>query len=315
MSRWFRHYAGMMRDDKLVSVAIKAKQPVERVVWVWGAILESAAEIDDGGRFNLDAAEVAYFLRTDEADIGLILDALGSMGRLSDDRVVKWGERQFTSDRSADRQAKYRERKRSETVGSDEHKPSGDAVVTSPSRHGDAPYTETYTELEVDAAQSRKRSRAELDRLEADLREAAGFQTNPSPGLFVLAPILGLLDIGYDIEADILPTVRAVASRMKRPARSWDYFVEPIREAIADRQAVAARGRAPPGKHQSSGTGRTNVFERLKGQADERGGKDGSSGPVVDAVRSIPDLRRQDERDDGQGIPAGDRWVLPARAS
>ena len=190
--------------------------------------------------------------------------------------------------------------------------PASAVHVDSTSSYTGVPHQHTQ---EVDAAQSRKRSRAELDRLEADLREAAGFQTNPSPGLFVLAPILGLLDIGYDIEADILPTVRAVASRMKRPARSWDYFVEPIREAIADRQAVAARGRAPPGKHQPTGTGRTNVFERLKGQADERGGEDGGSGPVVDAIRSIPDLRRQDERDDGQGVPAGDRWVFPARAS
>ena len=49
MSRWFRHYAGMMRDDKLVRIAIKTKQPIERVLWIWGAILESAAEIDDNG--------------------------------------------------------------------------------------------------------------------------------------------------------------------------------------------------------------------------------------------------------------------------
>lgn len=312
MSRWFRHYAGMMRDDKLVSVAIKSKQPVERVVWVWGAILESAAEIDNDGLFRLDAAEVAYFLRTTEDDIRAVVDALADAERVDSNRVVHWSDRQFKSDRSAERQANYRDRKRGQVRDSDDKQTSPVTGVTSLSRHGDAP--ETDTELEVDAAQSRKRSRAELDRLEADLREAAGFQTNPSPGLFVLAPILGLLDIGYDIEADILPTVRAVASRMKRPARSWDYFVEPIREAIADRQAVAAKGRAPPGK-QSTGTGRTNVFERLKGQADERGGQDGSSGPVVDAVRSIPHFRRQDERDDGEGVPAGDRWVLPARAS
>lgn len=39
MSRWFRHYAGMMRDDKLVGAAIRAKQPVERVVWVWADVV------------------------------------------------------------------------------------------------------------------------------------------------------------------------------------------------------------------------------------------------------------------------------------
>lgn len=190
--------------------------------------------------------------------------------------------------------------------------PDASAVhVDSTSSHTGVPHQHTQQE---DAADPRKRSRAELDRIEADLREASGMQTNPSPGLMVLAPILGLLDSGYDIEADILSTVRAVSSRMKRPARSWDYFVEPIREAAADRRSVAAKGPAPPGRQQQP-NGRTNVFERLKGQVDGRGGQDGSTGPVVDAVRSIPDLRGQDERDDGQGVPAGDRWVLASRAS
>ncbi len=63
MSRWFRHYAGMMRDDKLVRVSIKSKQSVERVCWVWCAILESAAEIDDSGRYEIEHEEIARFLR------------------------------------------------------------------------------------------------------------------------------------------------------------------------------------------------------------------------------------------------------------
>lgn len=148
MSRWFRHYAGMVRDAKLVSASIASKQPIERVVWIWGAILESAAEVDDGGRFILDTAEVAYFLRADEADICSVVDALVRLQRLSSDRVVHWGDRQFTSDRSADRQARYRERKQGKTSGGDGNQTSGDGEVTSPSRHGDAPDTET--ELETD---------------------------------------------------------------------------------------------------------------------------------------------------------------------
>lgn len=309
LSRWFRHYAGMMRDDKLVSVAIKSKQPVERVVWVWGAILESAAEIDDDGLFRFDAAEAAYFLRADETDIRSVVDALADAGRLAEDRVVHWGDRQFKSDRSAERQAAYRDRKRS-SVRDGNDKPASPAEhVTSPSRHGDAP--ETETELEEHADQrAPKRSRADLDRIEADLREAAGLQSNPSPMLMVVAPILGLLDRGFDIESDILPVVRAVASRAKRAPQSWDYFVKPIIEA-AERRTEAANGRAPPGKPQGS----RNVFERLKGQNDGHGGPSGGTGPLIDAVRSVPDLRGQDERDDSQGLSGGDRRMLTARAS
>lgn len=100
MSRWFRHYAGMMRDEKLVRVALRAKQPIERVLWVWGAILESAAEINDGGRYELDHAECAYFLRVDEGDISVIEDALSGLGRIADSSVANWGERQFQTEKS-----------------------------------------------------------------------------------------------------------------------------------------------------------------------------------------------------------------------
>src|SRR4249919_1129621 len=151
MSRWFRHYAGMMRDDKLVRVAIRSSQTVERVVWVWGAILESASEIDDEGRFDFDTAEASYFLRASEDHVRAIVSALGDVGRLSEDRVVKWGDRQFKSDRAAERQARYRERKRNGDTdgGKPECDGEGDGEVTSLSRHGDAPETETETETDI----------------------------------------------------------------------------------------------------------------------------------------------------------------------
>lgn len=149
MSRWFRHYAGMMRDDKLVRVAIRSKQTIERVVWVWGAILESAAEIDDNGRYDLDSAEIAYFLRADQADIDAVLDALTDAGRLADGIVVKWGNRQFSSDKSNARVAKYRERKRAK--GSDDNGSQGKCNndVTSQERDCNAPETETDTDTDI----------------------------------------------------------------------------------------------------------------------------------------------------------------------
>jgi hypothetical protein len=90
MSRWFRHYAGMMRDEKLVSAAIRSKQPVERVVWVWGALLESAAEMDRGGETSADPAEMAYFLHCELSDIESIIDMMRSENMLDGDTVVEW---------------------------------------------------------------------------------------------------------------------------------------------------------------------------------------------------------------------------------
>ena len=142
MSRWFRHYAGMCRDEKLVRVALRAKQPIERVVWVYAAILESAAEVNEDGRYDFDIGEASYFLRSDEDDVRRIVDALEDMERLCEGSVAKWGDRQFKSDTSADRQRNYRDRKKQA------HGDNGDGVVTSPSRHGDAPELETDTEIE-----------------------------------------------------------------------------------------------------------------------------------------------------------------------
>lgn len=249
MSRWFRHYAGMMRDEKLVSVAVKSKQPVERVVWVWGALLESASEINENGVFDFDAAEAAYFLRADEADILSILASLEEMGRIHGCRVVKWSDRQFQSDTAAERQKRYRDRRKEQGDGlhvtrSDVTPPSRDGIVTPQE-------TETETETQTDQQQQAQhptasRGRAELDALDASLRKAAGLEQSSAPGLISLAPVIGLLDAGHDLELDVLPTVRMLAARAKRPPSTWDYFTEAIREASARRRGVAGSGLAPP---------------------------------------------------------------------
>lgn len=108
MSRWFRHYAGMCRDDKLVSAALRSKQTVERVVWVWSAILESAAELNDEGRYAVDAEELAWFLRCKTPPIAAVFDALEATGRIGDGRVCSWSKRQYKVDSSADRVKRYR---------------------------------------------------------------------------------------------------------------------------------------------------------------------------------------------------------------
>jgi hypothetical protein len=156
VSRWFRHYAGMMRDDKLVRVAIRSKQTIERVAWVWGAILESASEIDDGGRYDLDAAEIAYFLRADESDVDAILGALSDACRVADSHVVKWGNRQFSSDRSRERVASHRERKRAQGSDGNGEEAAGNGDVTLQACHGNSPEAETETELETEEEGSSK---------------------------------------------------------------------------------------------------------------------------------------------------------------
>lgn len=138
MSRWFRHYAGMMRDEKLVRAAVRANQPVERVVWVWGAILESAAEINDNGRYDLEPAEAAYFLRCTGDDISAIVAALEALARLHQGTVARWNDRQYISDSSAERVKRHRDKKRTATdIPQRGNGPSdsGNAEVTEPDRY------------------------------------------------------------------------------------------------------------------------------------------------------------------------------------
>jgi hypothetical protein len=139
MSRWFRHYAGMMRDEKLVRVAVKTRQPIERVIWVYGAMLESACEVQDGGRFDLDADEVAYFLRCDADDIAAIFAGLEIAGRIAGERIERWCDRQFESDSSRERVRKHRESKA---------KPSRNADKTLQPVTVTPPETETDTDTE-----------------------------------------------------------------------------------------------------------------------------------------------------------------------
>lgn len=150
MSRWFRHYAGMMRDEKLVAVAVKAKQSVERVLWVWGAILESAAEMNDGGRFELDCGEAAYFLRCDEGELADIVRILDDMGRICSGHVSRWSDRQYESDNSTERVRRHRAATRSQRSSISGEVPNSKCNddETLHVKHVTPPETETETDTE-----------------------------------------------------------------------------------------------------------------------------------------------------------------------
>lgn len=85
----------------------------------------------------------------------------------------------------------------------------------------------------------RARGADHYSKLDAALREAGQVEKDPSPGLFDLSPINGLLDAGYDLNADILPVIRKKAATGFRP-RSWGYFVPMIHEARGVRQQAGS---------------------------------------------------------------------------
>lgn len=229
MSRWFRHYAGMVDDDKLADIAVGTGQTLERVAFVWSKILESAAEKNSAGAFCVSAKAIAYRLRCETQPVADILREMESCGLIKDERVAKWVERQFESDTSAARTRAYRERKQ-----------SCDVTVTSQPVTVTAPEAETETKAEQQEAAA-PISRTDFNRIEHECRKAAGVETSPSAGLCNLAPILGLIDAGYTLERDILP---ALAARPYPKAGSWTYFVGQIQDFHDKRRRAA--GTPPP---------------------------------------------------------------------
>ena len=136
MPRWFRHYAGLSRDEKLMAAALASDQSIQLVVWLWCAILEDAAERNDAGAFVIDLPAAAWLLHCDVAALVAIMEALTRAGRIDGGRVMNWPARQFASDQSAPRVAAYRERQRAAVT------------ETLPKRFRNAPESESESEKE-----------------------------------------------------------------------------------------------------------------------------------------------------------------------
>jgi hypothetical protein len=101
--------------------------------------------------------------------------------------------------------------------------------------------TKQLSKIPEPSARPPGRTRADLDAIEAMLREASGVVDNPSrPGAFSdLSEILGFLDAGVSLEETILPVLRAKKSK-GHSAFSWSFFTPAIRDAIEKRQATRA---------------------------------------------------------------------------
>jgi hypothetical protein len=154
----------MMRDEKLVAAAIRCNQPIERVVWIWGAILESAAEVNDGGRFDLDMDEVAHFLRCDVTVCNGVVTALTDKGRVTGDRVANWDKRQWKSDDSTDRVRKHRSNKKRNKIKDGCNIECNDDETL---RNG----PETETETETEKKESSRAPRVETRKFEEFWKE------------------------------------------------------------------------------------------------------------------------------------------------
>lgn len=114
--------------------------------------------------------------------------------------------------------------------------------------------------------------------LEAQLREAAGWQNEISPKLAITGEIEALISAGAILETDILPVVRALAP--KAGSRStWKFFLAAIIQARDDRIAAltavsppSANGASHDQRTRKTGPSKSHIettFEHLAGRDGE----------------------------------------------
>ncbi len=80
--------------------------------------------------------------------------------------------------------------------------------------------------------------------LEKKLRKAAGWEHESHPNLSVVGPIVELIATGSSLELDVLPVVKATASRANGRS-SWKYFIPGIRDATKTRLGIRAQALSP----------------------------------------------------------------------
>ena len=220
MTRWYRAYSGTVSDPKVAEVALIAECSRSVAISAWHAILESAADAQDGGHFETSSRRIAATLCEPIATVDRVLAALAEVGLIRDAVVVAWQRRQYESDTSTERSRKHRERKRN-------------TCATLHDRCATPPETETETEADTSSL------RSEGATAPADLGLTEGHSRPPAEGV-VLAdtpPPPTYTDPVHELFGEGVPTLVSLGVAEKQ-ARSM--IGKWRRDASEDCQAVLA---------------------------------------------------------------------------
>ena len=137
--QWYRAYIGMAADPKFKAIAKLAKTQHVVVLGTWVAVLEHACA-HDGSLDGLDCLDIACGLDVDLDLVEAVVARFHERGLIRDGKPAAWDARQFTSDHSATRVKRYRERKRAVTDGQcNVTSPLPDADETAKPPPGNAP--------------------------------------------------------------------------------------------------------------------------------------------------------------------------------
>lgn len=293
MNRWFRHYTGTMRDPKFVTASVTLGVTVERVTFVWCALLESAADCNDGGRFDTHPGELARFLQCNEAGIEAILVELQRIGIIDGKTITKWGKRQYEDNSNAVRQRRFRDKKKNDAESSALRSVTDDRYVTPPE-------TETETEKKDASLRYARASDEVLTTLAYDLtarlHAEMGWAKEDPRAIGNVYRAQKWLNSGWD------PDLCVTTVQQRSAGRSIDklvYFEKAIAEAHAElRRPVPVVNSTPEV---------VNVYSSsYRGQPKKPGIKE-----AIDA--RIAALEREQELGGGQGDASPPRLLSHGR--
>jgi len=120
------------------------------------------------------------------------------------------------------------------------HQKASNALASSSQPHSDTAQHVSEERAGAEPRPPEPDEGVEITRLDAACREAAGLESDRSPSLLDLSPIVALIDAGYRLESDILPKLREAKARGKRGS-SWRYYVAAITDAKAINQGIPAK--------------------------------------------------------------------------
>lgn len=265
---WWRAHHGLPSHPRWLQAARKSGQsvPVSFSVAMW--LLDHASKATDRGVVvDFDIGPCAAFLWIEEDAVQAVVAALADIGWICAGSLSSWSERQPAKEdpSAAERKRQQREREKEAAAVSRDVTPSHASSQENEQRPEIVtPRVEQSSRVETDTEKKdtalNASARGGLGGLEQKLRSAAKLEESPAPSLADLSPILGLIDAGFDLETEILPTVRA---KTHAKVRSWKFFVDACHDSRTARQAAAtgaghSSARAPPPDR------RNKVFEALE---------------------------------------------------
>lgn len=241
-NQWFRSWHGAPTDPKWLGIARKAGiAPGIVAALVWALLDRASQATERGSVAGYDADGLACFMGCEADQVEHVIALMHEKGILSDNSFTNWEKHQpKREDNSTERVKEFRERRKTQCNAAETQCNAVERAET------------LDTDTDTDTEKRREEGRATSQGLEIKLREAAGWQNEPHPGLFVTGPIETLIANGADLEQDVLPIIRGRAARVRRP-NGWNYFIGPIQDAVEARRSA---GTGPP----SRPSGNVNAF-------------------------------------------------------